>query len=1118
MLVANFEINDRRGSRSGGTPVNLSRVEANLRSRGFALPSSPIMARKIVEETAESASNRSLTSSMRHTGSARTASTQIAIPKIRQPMSSLKDKNIPFDTTDTKELKEIRRWARLFYSTHDLVPLLVDIYSKFPLTGMEFKSKDPKIKDFYESMFMDTLDYEEFLQDLGREFFISGEVNSLGHFDETLGVFSSEEILNPDSLNVSKSMFVRHERVQLMVKDMVEALRQGAMAGTDDDISQSERLEKNWEYCCTPETKVLTADLNWVPVRTLAVGDEIIGFDEYPLEGHHGRSWRGTRVTATSIINAPTFEVATSGPSVTCTGAHMWLVDKKSQGMKWVRTDALKAGDKIRYMNTWEVEDTADIGYVSGIFDGEGELYTGGSYNLSFSQLPGPVLDKAVEILERHKFRLTFSNHPSGTTRVRIAGGVTEIMRCLGLFQPVRLLSKFRGTLDDRRLTSQAPVEVVSVEDRGLNDVVALATSSKTLIADGMYSHNTQLVENFPEIIQAAAMDDGLDISDALISRIVNKVQPWDLRGTPHLLRSFRTLMMEESLNAAQDAVADRLYSPLILATLGSPDLGDGVPWIPDPEELDDLRDTMQQALAADFRLMVHNFGLKVESVFGREAVPRFDTDYNRIDKKLMQAWGIGEALISGGTAAGGAYASSALNREFVTNMMSSFQKAVKKHIRKRCEIIAEAQGHYDYDVKGGVRTPIMREIVEFDEETGENYTRKVPKFLIPEIQFSTLNLRDETQERSFLQQLRQAGVPIADTSMAVNIPIEFEEELEKSSEEKVQKLLAEAQAMDKAYKLCIKNNWPVPPELARYMAAGPQLEKEQSGADTEAAGAEQAQQLAENPALALEMEKAGQPALPGMPAPGAPAPGQPPAAGGAAPPAGLPGAGATPPGLSPGGGGAKGAPSSAGPSGGGAVGGGSDSPPGGAQVGGEGGDLGISMDNGIGKPQLKNDKPAPGFEDIPINQPILDVGGGESGGVTQKPTLVPRNRTRPEESDEHRKTQPKKATFGQAPSSYGASKRASTHEIESAMARLASPSQTVRELVDHDEFFNSLNRQGYREQIRADIEAIYPAVQVDSHGPRLASNDANLQESFTVLSEMVEQYAETFGWTPEWA
>ena len=1114
--MPDFDINDRRGSRGGGDGggVNLSKTVANLRSRGFALPKSNVAARKIAQETSEAVDNRSLTSSMRHTGSStRTANVQMAIPKVREPMSSLKDKNIPYDTTKIDQLKEIRRWCRLFYTTHDLIPLLIDIYSKFPLVGLEFKSKDPQIKEFYESMFMDTLNYDEFLQDLGREFFISGEVNSLAHFDETLGIFSSEEILNPDSLHVSKSMFVRRERVQLLVKEMVEALRQSTVTGNNDEHTKSEQLEKNWEYCCTPETKVLTADLNWVPVRTLAVGDEIIGFDEYPLEGHHGRSWRGTRVTATSIINAPTFEVATSGPSVTCTGAHMWLVDKKSQGMKWVRTDALKAGDKIRYMNTWEVEDTADIGYVSGIFDGEGELYTGGSYNLSFSQLPGPVLDKAVEILERHKFRLTFSNHPSGTTRVRIAGGVTEIMRCLGLFQPVRLLSKFRGTLDDRRLTSQAPVEVVSVEDRGLNDVVALATSSKTLIADGMYSHNTQLVQHYPEMIQAAQMDDGLDISDALISRIVNKVQPWDLRGTPHLLRSFRTLMMEESLNAAQDAVADRLYSPFILATLGVPNLGDGEPWIPDQTELDEARDTMQDALAADFRLMVHNFGLQVSSVFGREAVPRFDQDYARVDKKLMQAWGIGEALISGGGGGQNTYASSALNREFVTQMMTTFQKAIKRHMRKRCEVIAEAQEHYDYELKGGVRTPIFRDVVEFDEETGEQYTRKVPKLLIPEVEMSTLNLRDEAQERQFLQNLRNAGVPISDGSLAVNIPIEFEEELEKVSEEKVNKLVAESQAMAKAARIIKANGDPIPPDLARYLAAQAQLEKEEAMADQAANAA-----IAPPPPVpgALPPGAPVPPGAPGAVPPGAPAPGAP---AGGPPPAAPPGGAPKPPGAAPGG---------------------PPKPPGGAAGGGagaggkgKGGDFGQSMSNGIEKPgPLKNNQPSPGFGVVPLNQPIIHptAPGQPPGSVMPSPkapgagggqkAMPPRNRSRPEESDEMRGSQPRKAAgFGQAPSSYGASMKATPHSVEAAMKRLAAPAQTVRDLVDQDEFFETLNRQGYREQVRLDIDDIYQGVHVDSSGvAHLGSKDKNVVESFAVLNEMVEQYEEIFGFRPEWA
>ena len=542
-----------------------------MRARGVPLPKGKTAAHKVTQETLTTMQNRELTAQMRNT---RTASTAMALPKTREPLQTLKDKGIPINTADDEELKKIRHWARLFYATHDLVPLLIDIYSRFPVIGMDFSSRDPKITEFYKDMFLNQLDYEEFLPALGREHFTVGETNTLGHFHDVLGIWSKEEILNPDYMHISQSMFDSDERAQLMVKEIVDALRdpQGDMNATEGDLRRRQI--------------------------------------EYEM-----------------------------------------------------------------------------------------------------------------------------------------------------------------------------------------------------------------LAENYPEMIRAAARDEGLDISNVLLSRTVNRVSPGDLRGTPHLMRSFRTLMMEESLNAAQDAVADRLYSPFILATLGIQNLGDEVgPWIPDETELDDTRDTINEALAADFRLMVHHFGLDIKSVFGRESVPRFDQDYARIDKKLMQAWGIGEALISGGGSQ--TYAGSALNREFVTQMMLSWQGSIRKHMRKRMEIIAEAQEHYDYEMKGGIRKPIFREIVEIDEETGEEYTRKVPKLLIPDVNFQTLNLRDETQERNFLKTLKDAGVPVSDDTLALNIPIDFDEELERRSSERVKKMLAESQAMKRAYEELKVHNHPIPPELMNFMAA----------------------------------------------------------------------------------------------------------------------------------------------------------------------------------------------------------------------------------------------------------------------------------------------------------
>ena len=172
-------------------------AEANrLRKMGHSLPNSPTQARAEAQNISTAVHNKSLTATMnrQRLASYRLGSNmQIAIPKIREPLGSLRDKGIPFNVENHEELIDIRKWCRLFYTTHDLVPLLIDIYSKFPCVGLEFDSKDPLIQKFYEDMFLgDDLNYLEFLPDqFGREYFTVGEVTSLGHFNESLGVWSS---------------------------------------------------------------------------------------------------------------------------------------------------------------------------------------------------------------------------------------------------------------------------------------------------------------------------------------------------------------------------------------------------------------------------------------------------------------------------------------------------------------------------------------------------------------------------------------------------------------------------------------------------------------------------------------------------------------------------------------------------------------------------------------------------------------------------------------------------------------------------------------------------------------------------------------------------------------
>lgn len=488
---------------------------------------------------------------------------QMALEKNREPLTSLQDKSIPFNVHNPEELMRIREWCRIYYCTHYLQSICVDIYAQFPVQGIEITCKDPEIRAFYEQLFFDELEYETFLIDFGREFWIAGEVNSLANFNESLGVWDHEEILNPDDIIVEKSPFSKEHRYKLRI----------------------------------PQT-------------------------------------------------------------------------------------------------------------IRDIIDNVG----------------GKANPRDINIIQKY----------------------------------------------------------------------------------------------YPEFLQMARNSDeydGLDISNILLSRTINKSASWDVRGTPHMLRAFRQLIMEEALNAAQDAICDRLYSPLILAKLGSPDLGDGEPWIPDVDELDNFRDDMQMALASDFRFLAYHFGLDIQNVFGREAMPRFDADYDRLERKMLQIWGIGEELISGGSNKG-AYASSALNREFVTQKMSTYQKYIQKHFKKRCEVVAEAQGHFDYEISNNVRVPIYEEIYEIDEETGRGYVRKRPKLLIPEINFASINLRDESTERQFLTTLKGMGVPISDNAFMTNIALEFKDEIEKVQEERVQKIMAEARSSVRAVKALESEGLPLNSEM----------------------------------------------------------------------------------------------------------------------------------------------------------------------------------------------------------------------------------------------------------------------------------------------------------------
>jgi hypothetical protein len=573
---------------------NLDQELSRLKSQNLILPKNPLRAAMAAQEMYGMASSRSLQSDLTRISSGDNEATlktirentrlaramrpsrmqktggaggdaYAAIPRFYDPMEYWDLSGLPWNMADEGHRHKLHKWMRLYYMTHYLVPILVDIFTRFPLAGMYLNSKDDQLTAFYEEVFLDQLNYPEFLVSLGREYWTIGEAFPLASFNEHLGTWEREELINPE--------------------------------------------------------------------------DVII--ENYPLLG--------------------------------------------SKQMKIVPPEYLK--------------------------------------------------------------RLARTKNPN----------------------------------DEYKM----------------------------------------LVQHYGDLIPFLERSEAFPVSDVLMKQIAFKANPWDDHGTPILLRGLRTLIHEEKLLASQDAIAERLYSPLILAKLGATDLGDGQgPWIPGPEDLEAFRDDMDMALSSDFRLLVHHFGLEVQSVFGREQMPDLWNDFDRIERRLMQVFGINPSLLGGG-ANSQPYASSALQAEFMNQMLRTYQDYLKQHYRERAMVIAEAHEHYDYEKKGQTRIPIYEEVVINDPEAKEGFRiEKRPKLLIPDMEMAVLDMRDEATERQFLQTLKSMGVPIADKHMMVGVPFDFKETLDRLEKEMVMKTVAQQEAKMESYKILIAKGLPIPPDLQAEVSA----------------------------------------------------------------------------------------------------------------------------------------------------------------------------------------------------------------------------------------------------------------------------------------------------------
>lgn len=257
-------------------------------------------------------------------------------------------------------------------------------------------------------------------------------------------------------------------------------------------------------YCLDPSTPVLTADLDWVPIGGLSVGDELFSIDENPNPGRGMyRKMRAAKVLGiTRQVAAEAYRITIAdGRQVVCSANHRWLVRSSttSSNQRWRRTEVLTPGNLIHgFGMPWTTGNDWASGYLSAAFAGEGNLHSPGderaAFRVCFSQKPNGMLDTVRRLLTEggYKFVQRAQSKKSGVASV-VVNGLYDTLRLLGSCRPARLYPRHREIWEGRAFNRSVDAAlIVSIEKIPWGrELVDIETSSGTFFANGLISHNS---------------------------------------------------------------------------------------------------------------------------------------------------------------------------------------------------------------------------------------------------------------------------------------------------------------------------------------------------------------------------------------------------------------------------------------------------------------------------------------------------------------------------------------------------------------------------------------------------------------------------------------------------
>lgn len=267
-------------------------------------------------------------------------------------------------------------------------------------------------------------------------------------------------------------------------------------------------------FCVDPKTRILTAELKWVAIEDLSVGQEIIGVDEFGAggKGQH-RKMRTAKVEAVARVHRKAYRIVfDDGREVVCTDRHPWMTRKAHVDARWRSISGkgnhvvgrIKVGTQIRWIAKPWGDSSVEDGWFGGILDGEGSMAKDTeSAGVCVAQRPGSVWDRMEEYLRTRGYSYRIEDdkgsRPSKFGKVPVPklciGRQDELFRLLGQTRPTRFIN--RRFWEGRELPGKKSgigwSTVSSIEEIGEQTMIDLQTSTGTYIAEGFVSHNTTL-------------------------------------------------------------------------------------------------------------------------------------------------------------------------------------------------------------------------------------------------------------------------------------------------------------------------------------------------------------------------------------------------------------------------------------------------------------------------------------------------------------------------------------------------------------------------------------------------------------------------------------------------